>query len=149
MPVRKAQALWEGNLKSGEGRISTESGAVIKAYSKRSRFEQGKGTNPEELIGAAHAGCFSMALSNALDNAGFSPVVIQTEARVHLIRKDNEYIIDRIELDTEAVVAGMDELTFTDIANLTKENCPVSKALKSVHVSLKSKLINASQLDMD
>ena len=141
MPVRKAHAVWEGNLKDGQGRLSTESGTVIREYSYRSRFTEGKGTNPEELIGAAHAGCFSMALANALDNSGFRPKSINTRADVHLTEKNNEFQIDWIEIHTEADVEHIDEETFRDIANLAKNNCPVSKALSSVQISLNAKLL--------
>jgi osmotically inducible protein OsmC len=104
MAVRSAQAVWEGDLKQGKGTMRLGSGAFEGKYSFQSRFEEGAGTNPEELIAAAHAGCFSMALSNGLSQAGFPPTRVQTTARVHLERGDQGFAISRIELTTEATV---------------------------------------------
>ncbi len=140
MPVRTSNAVWEGNLKGGKGRVSTESNAIDQVYSFRSRFENGEGTNPEELIGAAHAGCFSMAFAAELDQAGFTPGRIMTRALVHLDKKEDGFEITMIELVTEAEVKDVDENKFQEIAAAAKENCPVSKALRAVPVTLKAKL---------
>ncbi|MFB6107676.1 MAG: OsmC family protein [Haloplanus sp.] len=139
MPTRKAEATWNGDLKSGDGSMAFGSGAYEGAYTFASRFEEGEGTNPEELIGAAHAGCFSMALANELDQAGFSPERIDTEASVHLDGGAGE--IDRIELTTEGTVPDASEDDFLDIAGEAKENCPVSKALAGVDIELSATLV--------
>src|SRR6056297_2043489 len=122
MPSRKATAKWKGDLENGSGNTSFGSGAFEGAYSFKSRFEEGDGTNPEELIGAAHAGCFSMALSSDLSKAGYEPERVHTEATVHL--EDGE--IHLIELVTDASVPDIDEEEFQEIAAGAKENCPVS-----------------------
>ena len=109
MPVRNAHAVWEGNLIKGSGKISLEHGTFERAYSFVSRFEEGEGTNPEELIGAAHAGCFSMALSHELDQSGFTPQKVSTTANVHLTKTSEGFEISKIELVTEAVVPRIDE----------------------------------------
>jgi lipoyl-dependent peroxiredoxin len=116
------------------------SGAWEGSYSFPSRFEDGAGTNPEELIGAAHAGCFSMAFSGGLAKAGFAPKQIQTEARVHLQKGDEGFKIARIELMTEAEVPGIDEKTFQEEAAKAKAGCPVSKALAGVQIDLQARL---------
>src|SRR5438128_8340288 len=125
MPVRKAEAEWRGNLREGSGRVKLGSGAFEGNYSFASRFESGKGTNPEELIGAAHAGCFSMALSAGLGRAGFQPKRIHTTAAVHIEKGDAGFRISRIDLTTQASVPGIDEATFQDQAQTAKANCPV------------------------
>src|SRR6266436_8271852 len=107
MAKRTASAVWEGTLREGKGTVKLGSGAFEGAYSFASRFEEGKGTNPEELIGAAHAGCFSMALSAGLGRAGFTPKRIETSARVHLEKVGEAFRITRIELKTEAAVPGI------------------------------------------
>lgn len=140
MPQRSASAVWEGDLKSGKGTMRLGSGAYEGAYSFASRFEEGKGTNPEELIGAAHAGCFSMALSAGLGGAGFVPKSIRTEARVHLEKAADGFKISRIELQTEADIPGIDEKTFQAQAQTAKVNCPVSKALAGVQIQLQARL---------
>jgi osmotically inducible protein OsmC len=140
MPVRKASAEWEGNLKGGNGRVRTETGAVDGRYSFSSRFEDGKGTNPEELIGAAHAGCFSMAFSAALDGSGFTPRIVRTEDKVYVEKIGDGFTITKIEMTTEADVPGIDEETFQKIADDAKRNCPVSRALKGVELILDAKL---------
>jgi osmotically inducible protein OsmC len=129
MPAREANARWEGGLRDGTGSMRFGSGAFEGAYSFASRFEEGKGTNPEELIGAAHAGCFSMALSKLLEDAGTAPQSIDTTATVHVQAGVG---ITRIDLVTRGSVPGMDEATFKGHAQTAKENCPVSKALASV-----------------
>jgi osmotically inducible protein OsmC len=143
MITRKASAVWEGNLKQGKGSMKFGSGAFEGLYSFASRFEDGKGTNPEELIGAAHAGCFSMALSNMLAEAGYEPTSVATQAAVKLDKAEGGFAIQRIELETVAVVPGIDEATFMEKANAAKEGCPVSKALTGVEITLEAELQNA------
>lgn len=130
MAVRTAEAEWKGNLAEGRGTMSTESGSVSGSYSFASRFKEGEGTNPEELVGAAHAGCFSMAFSNELAKAGFTPVSVRTTARVHLDMLDEGPTITTVELDCRAQVEGIDEETFQEIAEGAKKGCPVSRALR-------------------
>ncbi len=141
MPIRTADAVWEGNLKNGKGKMRFGGGAFEGNYSFSSRFEEGKGTNPEELIGAAHAGCFSMAFSNGLDLAGFAPKRVSTNARVFLEKGSDGFRITKIELRTEAQVPGIDESTFQSQAESAKKNCPVSQALKGVEISVNAKLL--------
>jgi lipoyl-dependent peroxiredoxin len=142
MAVRKAEAEWTGNLREGKGRVKLGSGAYEGEYSFVSRFEEGKGTNPEELIGAAHAGCFSMALSAGLTKAGLSPKRIHTTAQVHLEKVGEGFEITRIELDTEAEVPGVDEKAFLEHAENAKKGCPVSKALAGTKINLTAKLVS-------
>jgi len=142
MAIRTANAAWEGTLKEGKGTMRFGSGAFEGAYSFASRFEEGTGTNPEELIGAAHAGCFSMAFSAGLTNAGFPPTRIRTEAKVHLTRDDSGPRISTIELDSQAEVPGIDEAKFQEIAEGTKNGCPVSKALTGVEIKLNARLVS-------
>ena len=141
MPVRKASAVWEGDIRGGSGKVSLGSGAFEGPYSFGSRFEEGAGTNPEELIGAAHAGCFSMALSGGLGRGGHTPKRISTTAKVHIEKVGEGFSITRIELDCEAEIPGIDEATFLDFANKAKEGCPVSKALAGTQISLNAKLV--------
>jgi lipoyl-dependent peroxiredoxin len=138
MATRISTAEWKGTIKEGSGMMKLGSGAYEGPYSFASRFESGPGTNPEELIGAAHAGCFSMALSGALTAAGFIPRRIATKATVHL---DAGPKISLIELDTEADVPKLDEAAFQRIAEDAKKNCPVSKALTGVEIRLKARLV--------
>ena len=126
MPVRKASAVWNGSLKDGNGTMKLASGAYEGPYSFGSRFEEASGTNPEELIGAAHAGCFSMALSAGLGKSGFEVTRIDTSATVHLEKVGEGFQITRIELTTEAAVPGIDESTFMEHAEGAKAKCPVS-----------------------
>ncbi|MFP4081814.1 MAG: OsmC family peroxiredoxin [Candidatus Aminicenantes bacterium] len=140
MPTRKATAFWEGTLKKGKGRIQSESGAVEGAYSFASRFQQGQGTNPEELIGAALAGCFSMALASGLAQKGYAPERIQTTAGVTIEKIGKGFAISRIRLQTEAEVPQIDENIFLEQAQTAKDNCPVSKALKGTEISLQAEL---------
>jgi osmotically inducible protein OsmC len=140
MAVRTADARWEGSLQDGTGTMRLGSGAFEGRYSFASRFEEGPGTNPEELIGAAHAGCFSMALSGALSRAGTPPTSISTSARVHIERGDAGFGITRIELATEAEVPGLDEAGFKEQAETAKATCPVSKALAGTEITLDAKL---------
>lgn len=141
MAMRSAEAEWTGSLKDGSGRMKSGTGAIDGPYSFVSRFEEGEGTNPEELIGAAHAGCFSMALAGALGRAGFEPARIHTVAKVHLEKGDAGFAITRIELLTEAEVPDIDEDAFQEQAEGAKKNCPVSKALAGVDISLSAQLI--------
>ncbi|MGI9557606.1 MAG: OsmC family protein [Solirubrobacterales bacterium] len=140
MPVRTADARWEGSLPEGNGNMRFGSGAFDGAFSFGSRFEEAEGTNPEELIGAAHAGCFSMAFSGALGKAGYEPESIETTARVHIEKGDAGFSITRSELTTTANVPGVDEAEFQEIANGAKEGCPVSRALTGVEISLEAAL---------
>ena len=142
MPTRNAEAVWEGDLKGGKGTMKLGSGAYQGQYSFASRFEQGTGTNPEELIAAAHAGCFSMALSNGLAKAGFTPTRVDTTANVHLEKTDAGFGITKIELRTEAEVPGIDQAAFKEQADTAKANCPVSKALAAVDITLDAKLVS-------
>ena len=132
MAERGASAEWHGTLKEGSGKMRLGSGAFEGPFSFVSRFENGAGTNPEELIGAAHAGCFSMALSAALGRAGHTPTSIRTNAKVHLGPTDAGPTITRIDLDVEGVVPGIDAATFQEFAEGAKKGCVVSRALAAV-----------------
>lgn len=138
MPTRIAKAAWKDTLSEGKGAVELGSGAFKGSYSYGSRFEEEKGTNPEELIGAAHAGCFSMALSLELENAGYKPVSVATQAKVHL--NAQELVISQIDLITEAQVEGIEESEFQKIAEGAKSGCPVSKALAGVNINLTARL---------
>ncbi len=138
MAVRSAEAVWQGTLKEGQGNLKLGSGLYEGPYTYASRFEEGKGTNPEELIGAAHAGCFTMFLSAVLTRAGFTPTRIQTTAKVHL---EAGPAITKIELDCEGEVPNLDEAAFQEHANAAKAGCPVSKALSSVEIILNARLV--------
>ncbi len=140
--VRTSEAEWKGNLPEGGGTMKLGSGAYQGAYSFKSRFESGTGTNPEELIGAAHAGCFSMSLARRLSAEGYSPERIHTEARVRFGREGEGYVISRIDLRTEAEVPGVDEGLFLEKAETAKRDCAVSKALAGVkEINLEAKLL--------
>ncbi|HTK02420.1 MAG TPA: OsmC family protein [Bordetella sp.] len=129
---RKASAVWKGDLKSGTGTISTESGALSSApYGFNTRFGDAKGTNPEELLGAAHAGCFSMALSNILGEAGMKADSIQTEAAVTLDKADGGFAITAVHLTVVARIPGADSKAFEEAASKAKAGCPVSKVLNA------------------
>jgi osmotically inducible protein OsmC len=141
MAIRSAQANWQGTLKEGQGNMKLGSGAFEGAFSFASRFEDGDGTNPEELIGAAHAGCFSMALSADLERAGYPAKRVHTQAKVHLGRVEGKMRITLIELNTEAEVPGISEVEFSDIAQGAKVGCPVSAALSAVEIELKAHLL--------
>ena len=140
MAIRSAEAAWKGDLKQGEGNIRFGQGAYDGAYSFASRFENGKGTNPEELIAAAHAGCFSMALAHGLSQAGHQPKEVRTTAKVHLEKGEGGFSIPRIELQSVAEVPGIDEATFQKQAEEAKKNCPVSNVLAGAQISLDAKL---------
>ena len=141
MAKRLANAIWRGDLKRGEGILSVGSGAFAGKYSFSSRFEEGQGTNPEELIGAAHAGCFSMALSADLSNAGFTVDEIATEAQVSLEKGESGWTITSIKLITKARVQDISMDEFIEFALGAKKNCPVSRALAAVDVQLEAHLL--------
>ena len=147
MATATAEAVWEGSLKEGKGTMKLGSGAFNGAYSFRTRFEgaqgAGAGTNPEELIGAAHAGCFSMALSAGLGKAGFTPTRIRTSAKVHLEKVGEGFKITRIQLATEAAIPNIDEAKFKEHAENAKKGCPVSQALAGTQIELDAKLVSA------
>lgn len=139
--IRTANATWKGNLKEGNGTINSESGVLKEVdYSFAKRFENEKGTNPEELLGAAHAACFSMALSNALSTAGHTVKSVKTTDKVHLEKSADGFAVSRIEIFCEAEVSGIDEKTFLKFAEDTKKGCPISKALASVEMKMEAKL---------
>lgn len=140
MPVRNAEAYWEGNLEKGHGAMKLGSGIFEGAYSFGSRFENEVGTNPEELIGAAHAGCFLMAFSALLGEEGFTPERIDTTAKVAIEKEGEGFAITKIQLDMKARIGGIDEATFNKIAQKAKEGCPVSKALAGTTIELQAKL---------
>ncbi len=140
---RSASAVWHGGLKDGKGSVSTESGAVKELqYSFGSRFESGAGTNPEELLGAAHAGCYSMALSSQFTQAGLTPESIETTAVVTLeILQDGGPTITKIHLTTKVKAAGVDAAKFAELANTAKVGCPLSKVLKAAEITLDATLL--------
>jgi osmotically inducible protein OsmC len=140
MPTRNAEARWEGKIQEGKGTMKLGSGAFEGSYSFKSRFEDGPGTNPEELIGAAHAGCFSMALSLLLGKAGYDPKQIETKAKVHIEKAGEGFKITKIDLETEGAVPEMDENEFQQKADEAKKGCPVSQALAGVDITLKAAL---------
>jgi len=141
MATRVSDAEWKGDLKSGAGKVRLGSGAFEGQYSFNSRFAEGVGTNPEELIAAAHAGCFSMALSAALTEAGHPPERIHTSAKIHFGPVAGGFAISKIDLTTEGSVPGIDAATFSKIATGAKEGCPVSKALSALEITLDAKLV--------
>ncbi len=141
MPIRNATAVWHGNLFEGKGDMKFGSGAFEGQYSFKSRFEEGTGTNPEELIGAAHAGCFSMAFSATLAEKGFKPEMVQTEANVHLDKVGDGFTITTVVLNMEAQVPDIDEDKFQSLAEDARKNCPVSRALAGVEIKLNAKLV--------
>ncbi|NDJ77081.1 MAG: OsmC family protein [Chloroflexi bacterium] len=141
MAVRHAEAVWEGSLREGKGTMKLGSGAFEGAYSFPSRFESGEGTNPEELIGAAHAGCFSMAFSGALDRAGFTAQRIHTTAAVHLEKVGDGFQVTKVDLETQASVPGIDKAKFLEIAEGAKTGCPISQLLQAAEITLKAELV--------
>ena len=144
MTTRTGNAVWEGTLKEGIGKVKLGSGAFEGPYSFASRFENGKGTNPEELLGAAHAGCFSMALALGLTLAGHAPRRINTTAAVHLGRVGESYKITSIDLHAEAEVPGIEEQEFLKQAEIAKKGCPISQALGGTEITLQAKLVGAN-----
>ena len=140
MPIRHAQAQWQGTLKEGSGYVKLESGVYAGPYSWAGRFADGRGTNPEELVGAAHAACYAMFLSAILTRNEAPPVNIETRASVHL---EDGPTITRTVLDVEATVPGLDEATFKGYAQEAKEKCPVSKALAAVEeITVNARLVD-------
>lgn len=139
MPTRKAKASWNGDLKAGNGQMSF-GGRFEQPFSFGTRFENGNGTNPEELIGGALAGCFSMAFSGGLGKAGFTPKTIQTDSDVTIEKVGEGFKITRIDLRTRAEVPGIDAAKFQEIAQATKKGCPVSQALAGTEITLDAKL---------
>jgi osmotically inducible protein OsmC len=141
MPVRNAEAVWDGSLKEGNGKVKLGSGAFEGSYTWSSRFEDGRGTNPEELLGAAHAGCYSMALSSNLGKAGFTPQHIHTIAQVTIEQVEGKNRITKIHIETEATVPDISNEQFQQIAESVKQTCPVSVALSSVPTTLTARLM--------
>jgi osmotically inducible protein OsmC len=138
---RKASAVWTGNLKEGKGTVSTDSGVLKDTqYSFGTRFENGVGTNPEELIGAAHAGCFAMALSAQLGTAGLTPERVQTQATVNFEKTDVGFTVTGIHLDLVARIPGATKEAFEKAAKEAKEGCPISRALKAVPITMEARL---------
>ncbi|AWV89990.1 OsmC family protein [Bradymonas sediminis] len=140
MPTRKATAIWKGTIKDGSGTMKTESGAVDGKYSFATRFEDGTGTNPEELLGAASAGCFSMAFSLMLTEKGYNPTKIETVAEVAIKNAGGDISIPTIALNCSAVIPGIEDAEFQQIAENARAHCPVSKALSGVKISLDATL---------
>jgi len=141
MPVRNAEATWEGGLKAGKGNIKLGSGAFAGSYSFGTRFEGAPGTNPEELIGAAHASCFSMALSFMLEQAGHIPQSVHTTAKVTIDKVGEGFKITLIRLSTEGRVPGIDDKTFREFAEKAKAGCPVSQALAATPIELETRFL--------
>ncbi len=140
MATRTAKAHWNGSLGEGSGTMALGSGAYEGPYSSQSRFADGSGTNPEELIGAAHAGCFSMALSLVLGEGGNEPESIDTDAKVSLVKDGDGFKISKIALTTRGRVQGLDEAAFKEAADAAKAGCPVSKALAGVDITVDATL---------
>ncbi len=140
MPTRKADARWNGSLRDGDGTFETESGVISGSYSFSTRFEDGSGTNPEELLAAAHAACFSMALANELGSAGHVPDSVETTAKVHLKQDGDDISIPKIDLVTKATVSGVDDDEFQRIAQATSKACPLSKVLATAEITLDASL---------
>jgi osmotically inducible protein OsmC len=138
MAIRNASAVWNGTLKEGDGIMKLGSGAFEGAFTFASRFEEGEGTNPEELVGAAQAGCFSMYLAAQLTESGYPPKQIRTSAKVHLEEGPQ---ITLIELDTEAEVPNVDEKTFQEKVEYSKKNCPISLALSGPELRVSARLV--------
>jgi osmotically inducible protein OsmC len=139
MPTRSADAEWNGDLQTGNGRMAFGGGAFEGQYSFQSRFEEGEGTNPEELIAAAHAGCFSMFLANVLSQAGHEPESVSTTARVALEPEDGGFGIKRSDLSTEVAVSGLDDEELQKHAEEAKRGCPVSRALGAIEIGLEAR----------
>lgn len=141
MPQRNAEATWNGTLKEGQGSMKLGSGAFEGKYSFGSRFESGTGTNPEELLGAAHAGCYSMALAAGLGKAGFNPQRVHTTAAVSIEKVGEGFKITKIRLNAQAKVSNIDPKQFQEIAEKTKSGCPVSQALSATPIELEATLV--------
>jgi osmotically inducible protein OsmC len=143
--MRSSKAEWQGNLREGKGTVELGSGVFKGGYSFPSRFEDGTGTNPEELIAAAHAGCYSMALSAGLSKAGYNPTRVHTVAKVHLEKVGEGFEITTIELETEAEIPGIDEAAFAEQAEAAKIGCPISKALAGPQIKLNARLLQTAK----
>jgi osmotically inducible protein OsmC len=141
MKTTSSSAVWQGNLAKGSGKIKLNISGFETPYNAAWRFEDSRGTNPEEFIAAAHAACYSMALSHQLSQKGFIPREVSTEATVAMDRNDKGFFISEIQLNTKADVPGLDEKRFLEMAEDAKVNCPVSKALSAVKISLQAKLV--------
>ena len=141
MPTRTAEAQWDGKLQDGSGTMRFGSGAYEGAYTFASRFEEGEGTNPEELIAAAHAGCFSMQLSGLLGRAGHNPARVSSTADVHLQKDEGGFSIAAIDLHTQAEVPDIEDGEFQRIADEAKRTCPVSRLLTGATINLEAKLV--------
>lgn len=142
MAIHNARAIWEGDLKRGKGSVFLGEGGVELPFDFAARFGKGAGSNPEELIGGAHAGCYSMALAHELVLAGHPPTKIETIARVHLEKTGEGFSIPKIELETEADIPGIDDETFHRFAEDAKENCVVSRVLTGAEITLDAKLLS-------
>jgi osmotically inducible protein OsmC len=141
MTIRKAEAVWSGSLREGAGELSLESGAFKGPYTFKARFEDGKETNPEELLGAAHAGCFTMALTAMLGREKLTPTTIKTTAEVHLVQSEGGFVIPKIALTTRAAIPGITPEHFAELAADAKKSCPVSKALAALEITLDAALV--------
>ncbi len=141
MPVRRAEAEWSGGLKDGKGQMRVQSGTLEAPYSFGTRFKEDPGSNPDELIGAAHAGCFSMALAGIMGESGHKPERLHTSAKVHLDPQDGGFRITRIELEVEGEAPGLDVQGFRDYAETAKRECPVSQALAGTEITVAAKLV--------
>jgi len=144
MPTRKAQGTWEGGLRGGKGTFRGESGLIAGPYSFGSRFENAAGTNPEELLAAAEAACFSMALSGGLEKNGTPPTRVDTDAACTVEKVGDGFTITKMHLTVRATVPNLDDATFQRIANETKKTCPVSRALTGVEISLEAELLQTA-----
>lgn len=144
MPVRSANAKWDGSLKEGKGTMRFQSGAYEGNYSFVSRFEEGEGTNPEELLAAAHAGCYSMAFSAELGRADYTPESVSTKANVHLEKTDVGFTITKVHLDMEASIPNITDEAFQEIAEKAKKGCPVSRLFSSAEITLDAKLTQSA-----
>lgn len=140
MPIRRAEAVWHGSFKDGHGHMQLGEEEFELDYSAGSRFEEDPGGNPEQMLGAAHAGCFSMALASGLSKAGFPPEAIHTTAEVHLEKTEAGWSVTRIHLTTEVEAPGVEEAAFLELAGKAKQNCPISRALGNVEISLEARL---------
>ena len=143
MAERSAKASWEGGLKDGEGTMALGSGAFEGSFSFNTRMGDEPGTNPEELIGAALAGCYTMALNATLEKEGKKPNSVRTEAKVHFGKDDAGFKINRIDLETKAEIDGIEDSEFQTIAEDVKKSCPISKALAAVPINLTATLVRA------
>ncbi len=141
MPVREGSASWKGGVKKGKGTIKVGRGGANRSFDAASRFGEGRGTNPEELIGAAHAGCFSMAFASILARAGFAASRISTMGKVNLEQEDEGFRISSVVLECEAVIPGISRADFERLATEAKETCPVSRALAGTKIHMKIRLV--------